>query len=131
MVNEGNLKKIDEKCKLIWLAQKTNDDDIIKKAHKHRNHVNRLVLNAKKNFYKERVDINFTNPKKLWNFINELVPCSKQNKKDDSIHLVDSSNNIISLEDMPNQVNSFFNKVGFDNNTHQQYSFCLRSFPRP
>ena len=124
---------IDEKNELIWKASKSNDDDIIKKAHKKRNCVNKIVKKAKRDYYKEKIDINMTNSKKLWKFLNEIVPCSKKNKKDSNIQLTDDDNNIIEYEVLPDYVNNFFNKVGNTNDVCNDITIhtVYGPFPKP
>ena len=137
------LKKFKKKCKnIIWLdlelqkeiemknmlllkAKKTKNSEDIKAAHKKRNYVNKLVKNAKKNYYKKNLDDNVKNSKNIWKLINELFP--NKNEKSEKIQLFDNNFNLIDENNLPNHINEFFNSVGRTN----KINFSPISGPHP
>ena len=53
-----------ERDNLLLKASKSNDDNDIKEAHKKRNYVSKVLKKAKRDFYKEKIDVNYTDSKK-------------------------------------------------------------------
>ena len=107
-------KEIEIKNMLLLKAKKSKDRNDIKLAHKKRNHVNRLIKNAKKNYYKDKLNENIKNSKDIWKFIRELFP-NKNNS--DKIQLFDSNNELIDQDSLPDHINEFFNSVGKSENS--------------
>ena len=107
-----------DRDKLLLKASKSGDDNDKKEAHRMRNYVSRKLKKAKKDYFKTKIEINIKDSKKLWSFLNDLMPNKKNSNK---IQLLDDSNSPYDLNVMPNVINKFFNEVGKNNPTEPSF----------
>ena len=74
-----------------------------------RNEVNRRIKDAKTNYYKTSLE-NSTNSKDSWKIINELL--NKKSKTTSKYELIINHNKITGQENVANEFNNFFCKIG-------------------
>lgn len=94
------------------IARTTHLEDDWKKAKEYRNTVNSLCKTAKKEFIKNKIDKNTSNPSKFWKEINKLWG-SKKTSNDNTIILKDeNTNKLIDENNTADYLNKYFSMVG-------------------
>ena len=109
---------MNDRDKWLLKASKSGDANDKEEAHKMRNYVNRKLKKAKKEYFKNKIEINIKDSKKLWSFINDLMPNKKNSNR---IQILDDSNTPFNLNEMPDIINTFFNQVGKNNPTEPSF----------
>jgi hypothetical protein len=74
-----------------------------------RNKANNLVGNGKTTYYKQLIESNIGNSKKLWNLIRDLAP---EESKTTSTTLKDGDVTLSNPQDICDSFNEFFAKIG-------------------
>ena len=110
-INDEIMHMIIEKDRLLSQARLLNTEDAWTIAKQAKNRTKNYITRAKSNYISESLEINKQNPKTFWRTINDLLPNKKQT--DSHILLKDQiDNEIISDDDVPNYINTYFTSIG-------------------
>ena len=98
-----------DKKRLFMKAKKSRLPDDLLAAREARNLANKMVKQAKEDFIKDNFENDSNDPKNIWQHINSLLPKKVNNN---TINLVDDSDDPIHQEDVANYINDFFINIG-------------------
>ena len=99
---------IRERKRRLKLYRETGCYEILKMVHEMRNTVNASVDKAKADFIKCKLKQNTGKPRKFWQSINSLIKDSVDIDIDNIVFRDPSSDTLISKENIPDFLNSFF-----------------------
>ena len=109
-LNEQIKKAMNNRDYLKKKAVKTKSNYYNQAHSTNRNHVNKLIKNAKKTYYKTTIENSKANPKQMWKHINQLVG---RVSKTTHIPAINVGNKVIENEEgIAETLNEYFSNVG-------------------
>ena len=110
-INYEIMHMIIEKDRLLSQAELLNTEHAWAHAKQAKNRTKNYIQRAKANYISDSLETNKQNPKTFWRTINGILPNKKQS--DNNILLKDqTTNEIISDNDIPNFINTYFTSIG-------------------
>ena len=106
-------KSIRYKNKLYKKALDTKDNFSWNEFKNYRNNLTRKIELAKRQYYRNKINLSSSNPKKLWKTLNDIVKLNNKNRID-NISLNDPANNTLThnSQDVSNIFNNHFTTIG-------------------
>ena len=98
------------RCLKCFLKSKLENDKI--EMRRMRNLVNIAVKNARADYIRDQLETHKNDPKKFWKELNAIIPNKKSSSTQNFNNIKDENSNIISQNDLPDNINSFFANIG-------------------